>query len=275
MFSLWAPSALPSLAPQTATLRANQIAALESGGPGEGRGGIQYLVGRREGDERMWSGAELTGVQSIAWRALIIADAFKEALRGQLNISKHKELQNTAAGKERKSRWNLRRPLPGHKARWRINSKVFSELTSVDRWQSSQVQSYPRSFCTSAFGHSVSFILEMGGGSQNSSALVFVHIVLARPQPVFQWTCSFRGQGILPGRSQFNRSEGEMYQSRVLWLEYTEGNGELLSQVLSWVRSLHVRTDIIKTHKRTPVVQPQVLQLPKGSNVQICMNSRC
>lgn len=68
--------------------------------------------------------------------------------------------------------------------------------------------------------------LHFGSGreSQNSSALVFVQIVLARPQPVFQWTCSFRGQGTLPGRSQFNRSEGDTYQSKVLWLEYTEGN---------------------------------------------------
>lgn len=44
-----------------------------------------------KGDERMWSGAELTGVQSIAWPALIIADVFKGALKGQLNISKHKD----------------------------------------------------------------------------------------------------------------------------------------------------------------------------------------
>lgn len=80
---------------QTAVLRASQgnvqIAASESGGPREGRGGIQYLVGHWEGDERMWSGAELTGVQSIAWRALIIADAFKGALEGKFNISKHKD----------------------------------------------------------------------------------------------------------------------------------------------------------------------------------------
>ncbi len=97
-------------------------------------------------------------------------------------------------------------------------------------------------------GHNASFILERGRESQNSSALVFVQIVLARPQPVFQWTCSFRGQGILPGRSQFNRSEGDTYQSKVLWLEYTEGNWELLpAQVLSWVCSLHVLANIIKT----------------------------
>lgn len=39
----------------------------------------------------MSSGAELTGVQSIAWPALIIADVFKGALKGQFNISKYKD----------------------------------------------------------------------------------------------------------------------------------------------------------------------------------------
>lgn len=77
------------------------------------------------------------------------------------------------------------------------------------------------------------------GESQNSSALVFVQIVLARPQPVFQWTCPFRGQGERPERSQFNGSEGDTYQSSVLWLQYTEGNWEPpqsleLSGVCSW-----------------------------------------
>lgn len=43
-----------------------------------------------KGDERMWS-AELTGVQSIAGPALIIADVFKGALKGQFNISKYKD----------------------------------------------------------------------------------------------------------------------------------------------------------------------------------------
>lgn len=48
----------------------------------------------------MWSGAELTGVQSIAWRALIIADVFKGTLKGQFNISKYKDQKNTAKGRK-------------------------------------------------------------------------------------------------------------------------------------------------------------------------------
>lgn len=90
----------------------------------------------------------------------------------------------------------------GHNAQWRINSKL---LISEDRWKSSQVQSYPRGPCTSALVPAPLWKVK------NSSALVFVQMVLARTQPVFQWTCSFIGQGTLPTRSQFNRWEGESY----------------------------------------------------------------
>lgn len=46
-----------------------------------------------KGGERMWSGAELTGVQSTARPALITVDVFDGALRGQVNISKNKAVK--------------------------------------------------------------------------------------------------------------------------------------------------------------------------------------
>lgn len=55
-----------------------------------------------KGDERMWSGAELTGVQSTARPALITVDVFDRALRGQVNISKNKDAKSTM--QERKKR---------------------------------------------------------------------------------------------------------------------------------------------------------------------------
>lgn len=39
--------------------------------------------GQWQRDQRMWSGAGLTGVQSITWKAFIITDVFQETAKGQ------------------------------------------------------------------------------------------------------------------------------------------------------------------------------------------------
>lgn len=130
---------------QTAMLRAGQgnlqIVALDEEA-------FSTLWDTEKGDERMWSGAELTGVQSIARPALIIADVFKGALKRQFNISKYKD-PKIQPREKRKVKMAFMILLMGHNAHWRINSNSFSQQRPEDSWQSSQVQSYPRGLCTS------------------------------------------------------------------------------------------------------------------------------
>lgn len=88
MFSLSDPLRPPIPRSQTAALRASrgnaQIAAPGRWRVTEGSGrDDEALSTSWEADERMQSGAELTGVQSVAWLALIIADVFKGALKSQ------------------------------------------------------------------------------------------------------------------------------------------------------------------------------------------------
>ena len=70
---------------------------------GQSREAHSVLWDTEKGDERMQS-AELTGVQSIARPALIIAGVFKWALKGQCKISKYKATIIRREGEKKKSK---------------------------------------------------------------------------------------------------------------------------------------------------------------------------
>lgn len=96
-----------------------------------------------KGDERMWSGAELTVVQSIAWPALIIGDVFKGALKGQFNISKYKD-QKIQCEEEKNVKMAFMMSFNWAQSHRRINSN-----STEARRQLTIVSSSKLSLCTS------------------------------------------------------------------------------------------------------------------------------